>query len=247
MNRDYIKKTINKKCLELGLTPKEFEESVIKKQIEYEVEYNPKDKSTYNKWYNGKQCPEDKMLPIIAKALDMSYGELIGDESYLKLEEEINILKDSLECNENERKLIMKMIYPGKASLLCYGIILMLISLFFLNFMTFNNPLIYLSVLIAIIYLDSKDNKNFKEGFNENENQVKTKKVVSFISYYKIFFKYLLNKSIVSVMLRLYLVVVIFISFIPFLESICYRGSFHITSVVYMLIGISLIIKSHFD
>lgn len=234
-----INRFIHKRCLELDLTPTEFGKRIDRYIEDDGSKVKGKDSSTYRKYYNGKITPGEDVLPYVAKALGVTFDELMACKRsrFLAVEEQLEGLQYLLEISENEAKLVYKLCNFDKSYSRFFCFLFFSLGLFFLNATIWKSGIIYLACILILIYALVKDRIKYKK---ECKDQKALKKEINDIT---LFWNYLKKDNIVSSTLKVYLIGWIPVSFLPFIESIFYRGTFYITSLVYLSLALLFFVK----
>ena len=246
MKNDKIKNHIYELYLQSGMQSKEFEERICD-SINSDVNAAIKipDHSTMVRWHNGETVPNANMFPYIAKALGVSEEEIrLGEKPETDLyKEQLKQVNDVMNLNEVERQKLSRLLFLSKYVLRLFAAFLLSYGLFLLNATLWQNGLLYLIPLVIIIILVRYDRKKNKDFF-------RTEKEKGFVQRSKEdleFFKYILQKELVSRLCLNMMILITFIIFLPALETHFYRGKFYITCTVYFFTGALLLYRSYTD
>lgn len=204
------------------------------------------DNSTMNRWYNGKNSPPDEVLPFIAEVLGVDVDDLrVGKKlDFNYLENEINKLTELLISGESEKSIALALLSLDKYSLNVFTTALLFFGILLLNHTYWDN--VYISAISFIIFIGVfvkdtgkyyKDQRQLNHSFT---NFCRTE-----VSSMKAFLTFCFQDNLIAYVVLQYLIIVVIVAFLPCIESIFYRGTFHISSTIYIFLGILLLIKSY--
>lgn len=203
------------------------------------------DISIVNRWLNRQTgTPDKKWFPFIATALDVSVEEIAAgkETDAIKAMKEANKWAEMYNLNQQEKEKITKIIWWGKYHLIIFGLFALDLGVLFLNFTLWKNGLVFLLNIAFVIALVKYDDNKYKKETGIIGHQKLKEKANDEIQ----FFKYLFQDNIVSHITLIIVVTFCVLGFLPFIESLFYKGTYYLSSTLYFVIGFILIIQSIF-
>lgn len=234
-----INNFIRKRALELNLDQAEFVARIDKAIDNSGLDIKRYDNSTINRWRNGKTTPQEEMWPFIAEALEVSLEELRNGK--LKepdvLEKTIKDLEAIVQSNKIEKNAIINLLSFDHYHSLIFFLVLGSTGLFFLNATLWKNELIYLISIIVFIMTNRYDVKRHMKETNKPKEYYSMKNDFAFA------FNIIKQDNLISKVCKQFFLLIIILAFLPTLESIFYKGTFYITSSIYLGLATILLIR----
>lgn len=243
MNRADIKKTINRLCLESGMSNIEFASRIYDAMKKSDSKLNPPEISTINRWYNGRTVPSEHWYPFIAIALGKMVSELTGDfeSEYKKRIEELTL---QLDAKEEEKTLIERIVWLDGEGLIFLAIMLLEYGSIFANATWFDSGALFLASIISLIVTGRIFDKKFPDLDECKTIGDKTKANIRFISRVIELAK---QKSILFGIFSNYLFIICLVVFLPAIESLFYKGTFYVSTVIYFLAALAMIARGVYN
>lgn len=245
MKDEKINNFIHQTCLKKGWSAGDLEKAIEDVILLKEIAIDVKDKSTINKWFNGKQTPSPEYYPIIASALGVSEEELRSGKllDTKALEDAIKELESLRESELAEKEAALRLLWMNKYYHKLFGALLTTIGLCLLNTTFWRNGWLYLLSIILIISIIKYDNRVEKKEQKFAEKKSLSESIKNEIKADWWFIKFTFGTGLLARVSSLYLFIIVVLSFMPFMESCFYKGKFAISSTLYVILGLIMLIR----
>jgi hypothetical protein len=218
--------------------------SLLCDAIDYSLqEIDYPDPSIVNRWLNGQTgSPDKKWFPFIAKALDVPEEEIAAgkETDATKAIKEANRWAEMYNLNQQEKEKITRIIWWGKYHLIIFGLYSLDLGVLYLNFTLWKNGLVFLINIAIAVGLYRYDNRKYKKEAGIGSRQKLKDRARDEIGFYKSLFQ----DNIVSHITLIIIVTICVLGFLPFIESLFYKGTFYLSSTIYFVIAFLLIVQS---
>ena len=204
----------------------------------YKIDYPAE--ATVNRWLNHQvKKINEKYIKYVAEALNVSEKEIRLGEPLDPEAEELERIKKQLELDENEKNQIARILYLERYYLRIFSLVFALYGLFLLNLTHWKNPIVFLlTVFLFVLAMEFDKKKDLKETGRKKR---------SFKDDFREFtevLKIITRKGLFNRVLLLMFVLMFAIFFLPFVESLFYKGTFYISGTVLLLIAAALFMES---
>lgn len=195
---------------------------------------------TVNRWLNCQVKTIDPIfIKYVAEALDVPADEIKLGKPVDPNIEELERIKKQLELDENEKNQIAKILYLEKYYLRVFSLIFALYGLFLLNLTIWKNPVVFLFTILLFAVVMEYDKKKYLK-----ENSRKRRMLGEGIREITDVVKIVSRKGLFNRALLLMLVLIMAVFFLPFVESLFYRGTFFVSSTALLLVAVVLFLES---
>ena len=189
---------------------------------------------TPNKWINQHQTPDPRYYNAIAKALGVSVNEIRAGEELEtdSLKKEIKKLEaqsEKIGMAINMTPYVLRML-----ALLCY-----IVGICLINISSWKNPWLVLVSIVLFILLIRYDKKK-----NPPEKKKLMDKIKGNIDDTSFLVKFIFQDNLVSNIWLHNVSIIVVLAFLPLVESQFYKGKYYLSSILFIVYGTSLLLKS---
>ena len=196
--------------------------------------------ATVNRWLNQQvKKIDEKYIKYVAEALNVSEKEIRLGEPLNPEAEELERIKKQLELDENEKNQIARILYLERYYLRIFSLVFALYGLFLLNLTHWKNPIVFmLTVFLFALAMEFDKKKDLKETGRKKKSFKDDFREIAEV------LKIISKKGLFNRVLLLMLVLMFAVFFLPFVESLFYKGTFYISSTVLLLVAVALFVES---
>lgn len=207
-----------------------------------------KSESTINRWMNGEVTPDPCDYPYIADALGVTEDELRCGH---RINKSLSVSQEEVEEQEQRKRemnAILNLIRMNKYFNTILSIALFSLGLFCINNSLWKNSFVAIGSLSMFLLILAYDNRNESEPYDKPKEKLTLLSVMQkFLKDISEFWKICKMPSLIGPICTICFWIIIFVSFLPFIESVLYDGKMLVSSGLYLMLSVFFLLRSKKD